>query len=66
VIEIVEIGKQLLITAMFVALCSQLDSINIMRLATPQSAILLAVVIFKALIIIATQPCSRRPVGMTT
>jgi hypothetical protein len=41
---------------MFVALYPQLDSINIMRLATPQSAILLAVVISKALIIIALIP----------
>ena len=72
-IEIVEIGKQLLMTrgalttfsiandvskyfaiipAMFVAFYPQLQSLNIMHLATPQSAILSAI-IFNALIIVA-------------
>jgi potassium-transporting ATPase ATP-binding subunit len=81
-IEIVEIGKQLLITrgalttfsiandlakyfaiipAMFAAVYPQLDSINVMRLATPQSAILSAV-IFNALIIIALIPLALRGV----
>ena len=75
-IDIVEIGKQLLIArgalttfsiandvakyfaiipAMFVVAYPQLDRINIMGLATPQSAILSAV-IFNALIIIALIP----------
>jgi K+-transporting ATPase ATPase B chain len=81
-IEIVEIGKQLLITrgalttfsiandiakyfaiipAMFVALYPGLDLINIMRLHSPQTAILSAV-IFNALIIIALIPLSLRGV----
>jgi potassium-transporting ATPase ATP-binding subunit len=81
-IEIVEIGKQLLITrgalttfsiandvakyfaiipAMFVVVYPQLDSINIMGLATPRSAILSAV-IFNALIIIALIPLALRGV----
>jgi K+-transporting ATPase ATPase B chain len=81
-IEIVEIGKQLLMTrgalttfsiandvakyfaiipAMFVALYPQLDALNIMGLATPQSAILSAV-IFNALIIIALIPLALRGV----
>ncbi len=81
-IEIVEIGKQLLITrgalttfsiandlakyfailpAMFVAIYPQLDALNIMRLATPTSAILSAV-IFNALIIIALIPLALRGV----
>jgi potassium-transporting ATPase ATP-binding subunit len=81
-IDIVEIGKQLLITrgalttfsiandlakyfailpAMFVALYPQLDALNIMRLATPQSAILSAVV-FNALIIVALIPLALRGV----
>ncbi|HET6684957.1 MAG TPA: HAD-IC family P-type ATPase, partial [Jiangellaceae bacterium] len=81
-IEIVEIGKQLLITrgalttfsiandiakyfaiipAMFAAVYPQLDSINVMRLATPQSAILSAV-IFNALIIVALIPLALRGV----
>jgi K+-transporting ATPase ATPase B chain len=81
-IEIVEIGKQLLITrgalttfsvandlakyfailpAMFVAIYPQLDALNIMRLATPQSAILSAV-IFNALIIVALVPLALRGV----
>ena len=75
-IEIVEIGKQLLMTrgalttfsiandvakyfaiipAMFVAFYPQLQALNIMNLATPQSAILSAI-IFNALIIIALIP----------
>jgi len=81
-IEIVEIGKQLLITrgalttfsiandiakyfaiipAMFAAVYPQLDSINVMRLATSQSAILSAV-IFNALIIVALIPLALRGV----
>jgi K+-transporting ATPase ATPase B chain len=75
-IEIVEIGKQLLMTrgalttfsiandvakyfaiipAMFILAFPQLAALNIMRLATPQSAILSAV-IFNAVIIIALIP----------
>ncbi len=87
-IEIVEIGKQLLMTrgalttfsiandvakyfaiipAMFVAFYPQLQTLNIMKLATPQSAILSAI-IFNALIIIALIPLSLkgvryRPIG---
>ncbi len=81
-LEIVEIGKQLLITrgslttfsiandvakyfaiipAMFAATYPQLNALNIMRLATPQSAILSAV-IFNALIIIALIPLALRGV----
>jgi K+-transporting ATPase ATPase B chain len=81
-IEIVEIGKQLLITrgalttfsvandlakyfailpAMFAAIYPQLDKLNIMRLATPQSAILSAV-IFNALIIVVLIPLALRGV----
>lgn len=81
-IEIVEIGKQLLITrgalttfsiandvakyfaiipAMFAAVYPQLDTLNIMRLSTPQSAILSAV-IFNALIIVALIPLALRGV----
>ncbi|MEQ4723199.1 potassium-transporting ATPase subunit KdpB [Nonomuraea sp. B19D2] len=81
-IEIVEIGKQLLITrgalttfsiandiakyfaiipAMFAAVYPGLDALNIMRLASPQSAILAAVV-FNALIIIALIPLALRGV----
>ncbi len=81
-IEIVEIGKQLLITrgalttfsvandvakyfaiipAMFAAAFPQLGVLNIMRLATPQSAILSAV-IFNALIIVALIPLALRGV----
>jgi K+-transporting ATPase ATPase B chain len=79
-IEIVEIGKQLLMTrgalttfsiandvakyfaiipAMFVLAFPQLDVLNVMRLATPQSAILSAV-IFNAVIIIALIPLALR------
>jgi K+-transporting ATPase ATPase B chain len=87
-IEIVEIGKQLLMTrgalttfsiandvakyfaiipAMFVAFYPQLGALNIMSLATPQSAILSAI-IFNALIIIALIPLALkgvryRPIG---
>jgi K+-transporting ATPase ATPase B chain len=87
-IEIVEIGKQLLMTrgslttfsiandvakyfaiipAMFVVFYPQLQALNIMKLATPQSAILSAI-IFNALIIIALIPLALkgvayRPVG---
>ena len=81
-IEIVEIGKQLLITrgslttfsiandvakffaiipAMFAALYPGLDKLNVMRLASPQSAILSAV-IFNALIIVALIPLALRGV----
>jgi K+-transporting ATPase ATPase B chain len=81
-IEIVQIGKQLLITrgalttfsiandvakyfailpAMFVVVFPQLAVLNIMRLSSPQSAILSAV-IFNALIIIALIPLSMRGV----
>jgi K+-transporting ATPase ATPase B chain len=84
-IEIVEIGKQLLITrgalttfsiandiakyfaiipAMFVALFPGLDLLNVMRLHSPQSAILSAV-IFNALIIIALIPLALRGVRYT-
>ena len=81
-IEIVEIGKQLLITrgalttfsvandvakyfaiipAMFAAAFPQLEVLNVMRLHTPQSAILSAV-IFNAIIIIALIPLALRGV----
>ncbi len=81
-IEIVEIGKQLLITrgalttfsiandiakyfailpAMFVVAYPQLDDLNIMRLSSPESAILSAV-IFNALIIIGLIPLALRGV----
>jgi len=84
-IEIVEIGKQLLITrgalttfsiandiakyfaiipAMFVALFPGLDLINVMRLHSPESAILSAV-IFNALIIVALIPLALRGVQYT-
>src|SRR6201981_2939401 len=87
-IEIVEIGKQLLMTrgalttfsiandvakyfaiipAMFIAFYPQLQTLNIMKLSTPESAILSAI-IFNALIIIALIPLSLkgvryRPIG---
>ena len=90
-IEIVEIGKQLLITrgslttfsiandvakyfaiipAMFVAFYPQLQALNVMNLATPQSAILSAI-IFNALIIVALIPLALRgvtyrPAGAST
>ena len=81
-IEIVEIGKQLLMTrgalttfsiandvskyfaiipAAFASVYPQLGVLNIMRLATPQSAILSAV-IFNALIIVALIPLALRGV----
>ncbi|SNT17729.1 potassium-transporting ATPase subunit KdpB [Rhodococcoides kyotonense] len=81
-IEIVEIGKQLLITrgalttfslandlakyfailpAMFSGLYPQLDGLNIMRLATPESAILSAV-IFNALVIVVLIPLALKGV----
>jgi K+-transporting ATPase ATPase B chain len=81
-IEIVEIGKQLLITrgalttfsisndvakffaiipAMFAAVYPGLDTLNIMRLHSPESAILSAV-IFNALIIVALIPLALRGV----
>jgi potassium-transporting ATPase ATP-binding subunit len=81
-LEIVEIGKQLLITrgalttfsiandvakyfaiipAMFVATYPELAALNVMHLATPESAILSAV-IFNALIIIALIPLALRGV----
>jgi potassium-transporting ATPase ATP-binding subunit len=82
-IEVVAIGKQLLITrgaittfsvandvakyfaiipAAFVATYPRLNALNVMRLATPESAILSAV-IFNALIIIALVPLALRGVG---
>jgi K+-transporting ATPase ATPase B chain len=81
-IEIVEIGKQLLITrgslttfsiandvakffaiipAMFAAVYPGLDKLNIMRLHSPESAILSAV-IFNALVIVALIPLALRGV----
>lgn len=82
-IEIVEIGKQLLMTrgslttfsiandvakyfaiipALFVATYPTLDALNVMGLASPQSAILSAV-IFNALIIVALIPLALRGVA---
>lgn len=84
-IEIVAIGKQLLITrgalttfsiandiakyfaiipAMFAVVYPQLDALNIMRLHSPQSAVLSAV-IFNALIIVALVPVALRGVRYT-
>ncbi|HET6152827.1 MAG TPA: potassium-transporting ATPase subunit KdpB [Marmoricola sp.] len=84
-IEIVEIGKQLLITrgalttfsiandvakyfaiipAMFAGTYAGLDKLNIMNLASPQSAILSAV-IFNALIIVGLIPLALRGVRYT-
>jgi K+-transporting ATPase ATPase B chain len=81
-IEVVEIGKQLLMTrgslttfsiandvakyfaiipAMFAAIYPQLGALNVMRLATPESAILSAI-IFNALIIVALIPLALRGV----
>jgi potassium-transporting ATPase ATP-binding subunit len=56
-----------IIPAMFVAFYPQLQTLNIMKLATPESAILSAI-IFNALIIIALIPLSLkgvryRPIG---
>jgi K+-transporting ATPase ATPase B chain len=82
-IEVIAIGKQLLITrgaittfsiandvakyfaivpAMFVTLYPELNALNVMGLATPQSAILSAV-IFNALVIVALIPLALRGVG---
>jgi K+-transporting ATPase ATPase B chain len=82
-IEVVEIGKQLLMTrgalttfsiandvakyfaiipAMFVVFYPQLQALNIMNLASPQSAILSAI-IFNALIIIALIPLALKGVA---
>ena len=82
-IEVVEIGKQLLMTrgalttfsisndvakyfailpALFVATFPQLEALNVMRLATAESAILSAV-IFNALIIVALIPLALRGVS---
>jgi K+-transporting ATPase ATPase B chain len=82
-LEVVEIGKQLLMTrgvlttfsiandvakyfaiipAMFLAFYPQLQALNIMRLATPESAILSAI-IFNALIIVALIPLALRGVA---
>jgi potassium-transporting ATPase ATP-binding subunit len=87
-IEIVEIGKQLLMTrgalttfsiandvakyfaiipAMFLAFYPQLDALNLMRLSSPESAILSAI-IFNAVVIIALIPLALkgvayRPIG---
>ncbi|MFC9787981.1 potassium-transporting ATPase subunit KdpB [Rhodococcus sp. NPDC127528] len=81
-IEVVEIGKQLLITrgalttfslandlakyfailpALFSGIYPQLDALNIMHLATPQSAIVSAVV-FNALVIVALIPLALKGV----
>ncbi len=56
-----------IIPAMFVAFYPQLQTLNIMKLSTPQSAILSAI-IFNALIIVALIPLSLkgvryRPIG---
>jgi K+-transporting ATPase ATPase B chain len=82
-IEIVEIGKQLLMTrgalttfsiandvakyfaiipAMFILAFPQLGVLNVMRLATPESAIL-AAVIFNAVIIIGLIPLALKGIG---
>jgi potassium-transporting ATPase ATP-binding subunit len=82
-IEVVEIGKQLLMTrgalttfsiandvakyfaiipAMFLAFYPQLEVLNIMHLASPQSAILSAI-IFNALVIIALIPLALKGVA---
>jgi K+-transporting ATPase ATPase B chain len=81
-LEVVEVGKQLLMTrgclttfsiandvakyfailpAMFIAVFPQIAPLNVMRLASPQSAILSAV-IFNALIIVALIPLALRGV----
>jgi K+-transporting ATPase ATPase B chain len=81
-IEVVEIGKQLLMTrgslttfsvandvakyfaiipAMFVAFYPQLQALNVMRLSSPESAILSAI-IFNALVIIALIPLALKGV----
>jgi K+-transporting ATPase ATPase B chain len=82
-IEVVEVGKQLLMTrgalttfsiandvakyfailpAMFMTAYPEMGALNIMRLATPQSAIL-AAIIFNAVIIIALIPLALRGVS---
>ena len=82
-LEVIAIGKQLLITrgsittfsiandvakyfaivpAMFITVYPQLNSLNVMGLSTPQSAILSAV-IFNALIIVALIPLALRGVA---
>jgi len=82
-IDVVEIGKQLLITrgalttfsvandvakyfailpAMFVVAFPELDVLNVMRLSSPESAIVSAVV-FNALVIVALIPLALRGVG---
>jgi potassium-transporting ATPase ATP-binding subunit len=84
-IDVVEIGKQLLITrgalttfsvandvakyfailpAMFVVAFPQLDVLNVMRLSSPESAIVSAVV-FNALVIVALIPLALRGVRYT-
>jgi K+-transporting ATPase ATPase B chain len=84
-IEIVEIGKQLLITrgslttfsiandvskyfailpAIFVATYPELSALNVMRLTSPESAIMSAI-IFNALIIVALVPLALRGVKFT-
>ena len=52
-----------IIPAMFVAFYPQLQALNVMRLATPQSAILSAI-IFNALIIIALIPLALKGVAL--
>jgi potassium-transporting ATPase ATP-binding subunit len=59
-----------IIPAMFLAFYPQLQALNVMNLATPQSAILSAI-IFNALVIIALIPLALRgvtykPVGAST
>ena len=82
-IEVIAIGKQLLITrgaittfsiandvakyfaiipAIFVTVYPELDALNVMGLATPQTAILSAV-IFNAVVIVALIPLALRGVG---
>ena len=51
-----------IIPAMFVAAYPSLDALNVMGLATPQSAILSAI-IFNALIIVALRPLALRGVS---
>ena len=52
-----------IIPAMFVAFYPQLQALNVMRLASPQSAILSAI-IFNALIIVALIPLALRGVRL--
>ncbi len=51
-----------IVPALFVAMYPQLDALNVMRLASPQSAILSAV-IFNALIIVALIPLALRGIA---